>query len=82
MTSIHDQRKTIALTRWTFVDTRDNSIHEHHEMVSTEIRLIIFFATEDGEAVYSKQKQDITLPTKVRLVKAMVFLVGMYGCES
>ena len=24
----------------------------------------------------------ITLPTKVRLVKAMVFLVGMYGCES
>ena len=53
--------KTIALTRWTFVDTRDNSIHEHHEMVSTEIRLIIFFATEDGEAVYSKQKQDVKL---------------------
>ena len=25
---------------------------------------------------------DITLPTKVHLVKAMVFLVGMYGCES
>ena len=25
---------------------------------------------------------DITLPTKVRLVKAMVFLVVMYGCES
>ena len=25
---------------------------------------------------------DITLPTKVRLVKAMVFLVAMYGCES
>ena len=24
----------------------------------------------------------ITLPTKVRLVKAMVFLVVMYGCES
>ena len=26
--------------------------------------------------------RDITLPTKVRLVKAMVFLVVMYGCES
>ena len=26
--------------------------------------------------------RDITLPTKVRLVKAMVFLVAMYGCES
>ena len=25
---------------------------------------------------------DITLPTKVRLVKAMVFPVVMYGCES
>ena len=26
--------------------------------------------------------RDITLPTKVRLVKAMVFLVVIYGCES
>ena len=25
---------------------------------------------------------DITLPTKIRLVKAMVFPVVMYGCES
>ena len=27
-------------------------------MVNTEIRLIIFFAAEDGEALYSQQKQD------------------------
>ena len=27
-------------------------------MVNTEIRLIIFFATEDGEGLYSQQKQD------------------------
>ena len=26
--------------------------------------------------------RDITLPTKVRLVKAMVFPVVMYGCQS
>ena len=26
--------------------------------------------------------RDITLPTKVRLVKAMVFPVVMYGCEN
>ena len=26
--------------------------------------------------------RDITLPTKVRLVKAMVFPIVMYGCES
>ena len=28
------------------------------------------------------KSRDITLPTKVRLVKAMVFQVVMYGCES
>ena len=30
-------------------------------MVNTEIRLIIFFAAKDGEAVYSQQKQDLEL---------------------
>ena len=28
------------------------------------------------------KSRDITLPTKVRLVKAIVFLVVVYGCES
>ena len=28
------------------------------------------------------KSRDITLPIKVRLVKALVFLVVMYGCES
>ena len=28
------------------------------------------------------KSRDITLPTKVRLVKAMVFPIVMYGCES
>ena len=28
------------------------------------------------------KSRDMTLPTKVYLVKAMVFLVVMYGCES
>ena len=30
-------------------------------MINTEIRLIIFFAAEDGEAQYSQQKQDLEL---------------------
>ena len=38
--------------------TREDSTHEHHQMVDTEIRLIIFFAVKDGEALYSQQKQD------------------------
>ena len=37
---------------------REDSIHGHHQMVNTEIRLIIFFAVKDGEALYSQQKQD------------------------
>ena len=32
--------------------------HGHHQMVNTEIRLIIFFAAKYGEALYSQQKQD------------------------
>ena len=32
--------------------------------------------------MYDQPRQYITLPTKVRLVKAMVFPVVMYGCES
>ena len=35
------------------------------------------------EAEYSILKsKDVTLPTKVHLVKAMVFPVVMYGCEN
>ena len=37
---------------------REDSTHEHHQMANTEIRLIIFFAAKDGEALYSQQKQD------------------------
>ena len=36
----------------------EDSIHGHHPMVNTEIRLIIFFAAKDGEALYSQQKHD------------------------
>ena len=39
-------------------NTREDSTHVHHQMVNNEIRLIIFFAAKDGEAVYSKKKQD------------------------
>ena len=38
--------------------TRDDSMHGHHQMVNTEIRLIIFFAVKDGEALHSQQNQD------------------------
>ena len=36
----------------------------------------------DNPRQYVLKSRDITLPTKVHLVKAMVFPVVMYGCES
>ena len=38
--------------------TQEKTLHGHLQMVNTEIRLIIFFASKDGEALYSQQKQD------------------------
>ena len=38
--------------------TQEKTTHGHQQMVNTEIRLIIFFAAKDGEALYSQQKQD------------------------
>ena len=37
---------------------REDSTHGHHQMVDTEIRLIMLFAAKDGEALYGQQKQD------------------------
>ena len=34
-------------------NTREDSTHGHHQMVNIEIRLIIFFVVEDGEAIQS-----------------------------
>ena len=39
-------------------NTRDDSTHGRQNMVIREIRLVIFFAAKDGEALYSQQKQD------------------------
>ena len=41
-----------------FNNTREDPTHGHHQMFNTKIRLTIFFAAKDGEALYSQQKQD------------------------
>ena len=38
--------------------SREDSTHGHHQMVNTEIRLIILLAVREREALYSQQKQD------------------------
>ena len=35
---------------------QEKTTHGHHQIVNTEIRLIIFFAAKDGETLYSQQK--------------------------
>ena len=47
------QENTLVITN---NKTEDDSTYGHHQMVNTKIRLIIFFAAEDGEALYSQQK--------------------------
>ena len=39
-------------------NTREDSTHGDHQVVDTKIRLSIFSAAKDGEALYSQQKQD------------------------
>ena len=53
------QENARSLQTPSFNNTRDDSTHGHHRMVNTWIRLIIFFAAKDGEALYSQQKQDL-----------------------
>ena len=38
-------------------NTRAESTHGHHQMVNTEIRLIIFFVATDGDALYSSKNK-------------------------
>ena len=39
-------------------NTREDSTHVHHHMVSTKTRLIMFFTAKYGKALYSQKKQD------------------------
>ena len=66
MTSAFSWQNSISLCSASFRIPRPNlpvtpgedSKHGYHQMVNTKIRLIIFFAAKDGEALYSQQKQD------------------------
>ena len=52
------QENTLVIAKPFSNNTGEDSTHGHHQMVNTKIRLIIFFAAKDGEALYSQQKQD------------------------
>ena len=52
------QENALVIANISSNNTREDSTHGHCQMVNTEIRLIIFFAAKDEEALYSQQKQD------------------------
>ena len=52
------QGNALVIANTLFQQHKRRLYHEHHQMVNTKIRLIIFFAAKDGEALYSQQKQD------------------------
>ena len=52
------QENVLVMQALSSNNTKEDSTHGHHQMVDTKIRLIIFFAAKDGEALYSWQKQD------------------------
>ena len=52
------QQNALVTANTLFQNTREDSTHGHHQMINTEIRLVIFFAAKDGEALNSQQKQD------------------------
>ena len=50
------QENALVIANTLSNNTREDSTHGHHQMVNTEIRLIILSAAKDGEALYSQQK--------------------------
>ena len=53
-------REHTGHSKYPLPTTQEKTLHitEHNQLVNTKIRLIIFFAAKDGEALYSQQKQD------------------------
>ena len=47
------KENTLVIASTFYQNTRDDSTHGHHQMVSTKTRLIIFFVAKEGEALYS-----------------------------
>ena len=67
------------VTGFIFLDSKITADGDY----SHEIKRRLLLGKEDMTSLDSiLKRRDITLPAKVHLVKAMVFPVVMYGCES
>ena len=74
-----DGEKVEAVTDFIFLDSKITADDD----CSHNINRHLFFGRKAMTNLDTVLKsRDITLPTKARVVKAMIFLVVMYGCES
>ena len=55
------QENALVITNTLFQQNKRRFYTWTSQVINNEIRLIIFFAAEDGEALYSQQKQDLEL---------------------
>ena len=65
------QENALVVANTLFQQHKKDSTHVHHQTVNTKIRLILFFAAKDGEALYSQQKQDQEL-TVAQIINALL----------
>ena len=65
------QENALVIANTSCNNTREDSTHGYHQMVNTEIRLILFFAAKDGEALNSQQKQDWEL-TVAQIINSLL----------
>ena len=66
------QENALVIANTLFNNTKGDSTHGYHQMVNTKIRLILFFAAEDGEALYIQQKQDWELTVGVQIMNSLL----------
>ena len=74
-----DGEKAETVADFIFMDSKITVIGDCSHEIKGSMLLVIKAVTNLDSILKSR---DITLPTKVCLVKAMVFPVVMYGCES
>ena len=80
ITSWQIDRETVgAVVDFIFLDSKITADGNHSHEIKRHLLLGRKFTTNLDSILKSR---NITLPTKVHLVKAMVFPVVMYGCES
>ena len=65
------QENALVIAKPSANNTRDYCTHGHHQMVNTKIRLIIFFAAKNGEALHSQQNQDWEL-TVAQIINSLL----------